>query len=119
VPDQSTADTNRVPVAGWLALAAVVPFSIGAVAGFRIRAGPSYRQAPAVAWICTLVLVGILLFVGSATTPQSACNNTGCDTGYGLGAMFLSLPVFLLALAGVSLGRLMARWRRKQPSTSP
>lgn len=89
----------------------IVPLLVGGVAGLRVRAGDGYRQMPAVAWFCTLAIDALMLIVGFATTPQSDCGGTGCDTGYGVGVMFFSVPFFALALAGVAAGRLVARRR--------
>jgi hypothetical protein len=98
-------------VFAWLALAVLVPFAAGSVAGHLVRAGDGYQRTPAVAAACALVIVVIVLIVGYATTPQSACSGTGCDTGYGLGAAVLAAPIFLLTLAGVAGGRSLARRR--------
>ncbi len=89
-------------VAARIAIVALAFVFIGGIAGFRVRPGDSYRQVPAVAWLTTL---GILL-LGFAMTPPSACGKTQCDTGYGIGSMFLSIPIFGLTLLGVALGRL-------------
>jgi hypothetical protein len=106
-------------VAGWIALFVLVPMFIGGVAGVLILPGTGSRQAPAVAGFCTLGIVVAILIVGDATTPQSACGGTGCDTGYGLGAMLLSIPVFVLALPGVLLGRLLTKRSHQRASASP
>jgi uncharacterized RDD family membrane protein YckC len=89
----------------------VVPLFVSGVAGLRVHAGDGYRQTPAVAWFCTLAIDVLMLIVGFATTPQSECSGTGCDTGYGVGVMFVSVPLFVLTLAGVAVGRLVARRR--------
>jgi hypothetical protein len=66
-------------------------------------------DAATVAGICAGGIVGLAWLFGFATTPQSACGNTGCDTGYGLGAISMFFPVFGLALGGVALGRILVR----------
>jgi hypothetical protein len=98
-------------VAGVITILVLMPLLVGGVAGLRVRAGDSYRQTPAVAGFCTLAIDVLILIAGFATTPQSECGETGCDTGYGVGVMFLSVPFFALALAGVAAGRLVARHR--------
>ncbi len=98
-------------VLAWVALAMLVPFAVGAAAGRVVPAGDGYRRTPAVAAACALVIVVIVLIVGYAAAPQSACSGTGCDTGYGLGAAVLAVPMFLLTLAGVADGRSLTRRR--------
>lgn len=56
------------------------------------------------AWICTLGIAFIVLVVGFAATPQSDCGNTGCDNGYAVGGMLLSVVLFPIVLVGVVLG---------------
>jgi hypothetical protein len=100
-----------MPVAGWIAVVVLTLMLVGAAAGRWVRAGKSYRQAPAVAWICTLVIGAIVLVVSDASTPQTACGGTGCDTANGIGTMFAAVAVFPLVLVGVAIGRVLARRR--------
>jgi hypothetical protein len=72
-------------------------------------------DAASVAGICAGGIVGVAYIVGFATTPQSACGNTGCDTSYGLGVVLMFFPVFGVALAGVALGRLLGSRVTRQP----
>jgi hypothetical protein len=98
-------------VASVITVFIIVPLLVGGLAGLCVRAGDGYRQTLAVAGFCTLAIDVLMLIVGFATTPQSECGGTGCDTGYGVGVMFLSVPLFVLALTGVAAGRLVARRR--------
>jgi hypothetical protein len=110
--DRNTvADTALMQVALFITLLLAVPLLVGCVAGWLVPKGGGYRQTPAVAGFCMLGLDVVILIVGSATTPQSACGGTGCDTGYGVGVMALSVPIFALAFAGAALGRLVAQRR--------
>ena len=101
-----------MPVIAWVALFLLVPVVAGGVAGLLVRVGDRHRQTPAVAGWCTLVIIVLVLIVGYGATPQSECGGTGCDTGYGIGAALLAIPVFALALAGVAAGRSAARRKR-------
>jgi hypothetical protein len=89
-----------------------VPIAAGMAAGYWVRRGDGYRQIPAVAWICCLGIVGLTLVVVDAVTPQTACQNTGCDTGSGVGMAFLALIIYWPILLGVWLGRRRQRERQ-------
>jgi hypothetical protein len=97
--------------------AVLLPSAIGWVAGVRVAPGNSYRQTPVVAWICTLAIAFVVLIVADATTPQSECGGTGCDTGNGVGAAFIALITYGPVLIGTILGRRHAR--RRHQSTEP
>jgi hypothetical protein len=109
-----------VLVALLITAAVFLPVTIGAIAGIRVKAGPSYRQAPIVAWICALALLLPGFVALDVATPESACGNTQCDTANGIGMAFLSIPVFALALIGVATGRLLSRrGQQRQPPSPP
>jgi hypothetical protein len=107
-----------VGTAAWITIIAftvvVLPASVGWIAGIHIPPGDSYRSTPALAWICSLLTVLPVLLVGYATTPQSQCGGTGCDTSYGLGAVFIALLIYAPALVGTALGRRHVRRKSQQ-----
>ena len=102
---------------GWIliALGVVVPLIAGLAAGFLITPNNSSRSTPALAWFCVCPLIGLSLIVGYATTPNSACGGTGCDTGYGLGAIAIGILLWIPALIGTASGRLLRRRRTRTP----
>lgn len=107
-------------IAAWITIIALagvlLPVSVGWIIGLRVAPGDSYRSTPALAWISSLVIVLPVLLIGYATTPQTECGGTGCDTGYGLGATFIAIVIYGPALIGTMLGRRHARRRSQLPA---
>ena len=97
--------STSVAIAGVALALLVAPLAVGLVAGRTVAPGSSYRRLPVLALICCLGLGVLAVMVAAATTPQSECHNTGCDTSYGVGAMFGAGLMYAPALLGVWLGR--------------
>ena len=81
------------------------PAVLGLVAGRIVRPGPGYRVVPVLALICCIALVAVYVVIGDAVAPQSQCHNTGCDTGYAVGAMFGVAIMYGPSVLGTWLGR--------------
>jgi hypothetical protein len=86
----------------------------GAVVGAAYRPERPFPMStlPAVA-VSAGTLALVALVIGLAITPQTACGNTGCDTGYGLGTVLLAHLFFVALMPGAALGRAAAR---RQPA---
>ncbi len=99
-------------VAGGIAIAVLVSLLAGMIGSMLAS-----KEDPAtVAGVCAGAILGTAYLVVIATTPQSECGNTGCDTGYGIGVIVMFFPVFGVTLAGVGLARLLRRRTARRSS---